>query len=150
MNPRVISITVHFTTALLVLLFVYTATMKLRDIPLFIGAMTHVAWLRKGAPLLAVAVPVTELVASILLMIARTRSIGLWMSSALMAIFTGYVGFILITATELPCTCGGVIQRMKWPQHLVFNIIFLIIAITGLIAQHQLIRINRSSRIPVT
>jgi hypothetical protein len=34
--------------------------------------------------------------------------------------------------TKLPCTCGGVISKMSWPQHVLFNSGFMILAIVGI------------------
>jgi hypothetical protein len=78
------------------------------------------------------AVPVTELAAAGLLLIRRTRRIGLFVSLALMVSFTLYLAFMLGTEKHLPCSCGGVMSAMSWGQHLVFNIFFTIVPIIGL------------------
>jgi hypothetical protein len=48
-----------------------------------------------------------------------------------MAAFTGYIGFMLLSNIELPCSCGGVISSLSWKNHLVFNILFLLLASVG-------------------
>ncbi|WP_442892031.1 hypothetical protein [Chryseobacterium sp. VD8] len=27
----------------------------------------------------------------------------------------------------MPCSCGGVIKNLTWPQHLIFNLFFVVI-----------------------
>jgi hypothetical protein len=49
---------------------------------------------------------------------------------------------MLAYAKHLPCSCGGVIKKLTWPQHLAFNIFFLLIAMTGIILQRKHTRKN--------
>jgi len=32
---------------------------------------------------------------------------------------------------RIPCSCGGIIAKLSWGQHLVFNLIFLGLALIG-------------------
>lgn len=142
------AIFIEVTTALFVLLFIYTAIMKLRDIPFFIGSMNHSPILRPYAPFLSVYIPAVELILAILLIFPDTRYAGLVCASLLMLIFTAYIAYILLSSDQLPCSCGGVIQQMKWPAHLIFNILFLLMGASSIVLKNQLIAINRSSRTP--
>lgn len=143
------AIFIEVTTSLFVLLFIYTAIMKLKDIPFFIGSMNHSPILRPYAPFLSVYIPVVELIVALLLIMPFTRYSGLICASLLMLIFTGYIAYILLFSDQLPCSCGGVIQQMKWPSHLIFNFFFLSIGIISIIFKKQVIAINRRSRTPV-
>lgn len=142
------TIFIEVTAALFVLLFIYTAIMKLRDIPFFIGSMNHSPILRPYAPFLSVYIPSVELIIAILLILPFTRYAGLVCASLLMLIFTAYIAYILLYSDQLPCSCGGVIQQMKWPAHLIFNILFLLMGTSSIVLKNQLIAINRSSRTP--
>jgi uncharacterized membrane protein YphA (DoxX/SURF4 family) len=133
---------IEIVVALYVLLFLYTAIMKFRDIPFFIGSMSHTPVLRPYATLLAGMIPAMELAIAILLIIPRTRHYGL------MGIFTLYVAFILTTMKKLPCSCGGVLQQLNWKEHLVFNSGFLLVGIVACYWNKHFIAINRRSRIP--
>lgn len=59
---------------------------------------------------------------------------------------------MLLFVSELPCSCGGIIQRLSWKGHLAFNTLFTILAYSGFIVSKQsknFIAINRESRKPV-
>ena len=140
---------IEIVVALYVLLFLYTAIMKFRDIPFFIGSMSHTPVLRPYATILAGMIPAMEIAIAILLIIPRTRHYGLLTGTGLLGIFTLYVAFILATMKELPCSCGGVLQQLNWKEHLVFNSGFLLAGIVACYWNKQFIMINRSSRIPV-
>lgn len=140
---------VDFVAGLFVLLFLYTAIMKLKDFRFFIGSMSHTPLLRPYSTLLAGLIPGVEIAITILLIIPSTRFWGLLLATGLMAIFTFYVAYILSTMKQLPCSCGGVIQEMNWREHLLFNISFFVAGISGILTYKRIIAINRSSRIPV-
>jgi putative oxidoreductase len=116
---------------LLVLLFAYTGASKL------LGHQKMLAQLEQsGLPeplpqLASYAVPVVELVIALLLSFERSRLAGLWGACLAMLFFTGYVAFIL-SGKNIPCSCGGVIAKMNWQQHLYFNIFFLLVSILSL------------------
>ena len=147
MSPR--QLYIEIIVALYVLLFLYTAIMKLRDIPFFIGSMSHTPILRSYAGILAGMIPAMEIAIAILLIIPRTRQYGLWTGTGLMGIFTLYVAFILATMKELPCSCGGVLQQLNWKEHLVFNSGFLLAGMLACFWNKEFIAINRRSRTPV-
>lgn len=118
----------ELTAALLVLLFLYTAITKLKDRDGFVAAMAHNPILSGYTYLLSWLIPLLEVTVVVLLFIPGWRRYGLLTGSILMAVFTGYVAYMLLGESELPCTCGGILQRMSWPQHFWFNLFFTIIA----------------------
>lgn len=52
-----------------------------------------------------------------------------------MVIFTAYIVVILQFSEEIPCACGGVLQSLGWKEHLIFNIVFSLIALTGVLLE---------------
>jgi hypothetical protein len=86
---------------------------------------------------LSVAVPASELIVAVLLLPNSTRRYGLIGAAALMTFFTAYVIYVLEFTIERPCSCGGIIRELTWPQHLVFNISFLLLAMLGLCIQYR-------------
>ena len=70
-------------------------------------------------PLFIIAV---ELFLVRLLCYQKTQNIGLLGSFILMLIFTVYIGIMLVTSDNLPCSFGGILEKMSWTQHLYFNI----------------------------
>lgn len=69
-----------------------------------------------------------EAIAVMLLLIPLTRWYGLILAALLMSLFTAYIAYMLITASALPCSCGGIISKLGWKEHLWLNIILFIIA----------------------
>ncbi|REC67332.1 hypothetical protein DRF58_15580 [Epilithonimonas hispanica] len=71
---------------------------------------------------------VIELAICILLIFERSRKIGLYSSFVLMVSFTVYIYMILNYSEFIPCSCGGILEKMDWKTHLIFNIATVIIA----------------------
>ena len=67
-------------------------------------------------------VPVTELLLALLLLVRKTRFMGLLLSTHLMLLFTLYVLYVLhIPKENIPCSCGGLISQLGWKGHLWLN-----------------------------
>lgn len=123
---------VEIIAALFILLFVYTGINKiitidtlkyvLKDYPLIGNFNSLVAW----------GLPIVELMVAGLLLIPASRKIGLYSSLFLMIGFTSYLVYMLTFTTLRPCTCGGMLQKLSWSQHLIFNILFIILGILGI------------------
>ncbi|WP_417857511.1 MauE/DoxX family redox-associated membrane protein, partial [Xanthomarina gelatinilytica] len=58
----------------------------------------------------------------------RFRIPALFAAFALMVMFTAYIVIILNFSDFIPCSCGGVLEKLSWTQHLIFNIAFIILA----------------------
>lgn len=118
-------------TYLLLALFVYTAASKLSAIPSFSSTLSKSPLISSFSTVIAWAIPIAELFISLLLILSATRKTGLQASLAIMAIFTAYLSYMVLSGSKLPCHCGGVISTMSWHQHIWFNIAFIGIAYTG-------------------
>ena len=77
-------------------------------------------------------IPIIEIIIALLLAIPKYRLPGLYGSFALMTMFTAYIIAILNFSTKIPCSCGGVLELLGWKEHLVFNIVFVILAGIGI------------------
>lgn len=121
--------------SLLVGLFVYTALSKLLDYDTFRSQLNKSPFLATISGITAWALPLTELIAAVLLVVYRTRLTGLYLSFFLMALFTAYIQVMLQYSYYLPCSCGGVLASMSWTQHLIFNIAFTALAAVGVLLQ---------------
>jgi len=145
---------VDFIAAVLIFLFVYTATSKLFTFDQFKAVISASPLLGEHAGLLSWLVPSAELVVSLLLFLSFSREYGFLFSSILMGVFSLYIAYMLLFSPDpLPCSCGGVLKQMSWSQHLIFNIIFFLLSVFGWRITRSLnkdfIAINRQSRIPV-
>lgn len=135
----------------LIFLFVYTAINKLLDFRTFKTTLTRSPLVGNRADLLSWSLPVMELATACLLVFPRTHLTGLRLSLALMSLFTIYVAYMILFVPHLPCSCGGIISQLSWMQHLIVNIFFTLLALTGIILRTKpefFIRINRTSRTP--
>lgn len=128
-------IVVAIISLLLVLLFSYAAISKMLEFHKFMGQLKSSPLLQPVSGVLTWFIPSAELYAVILLLIPSWRRSGLLMSAVLMTVFTLYISVMLVFFDKLPCSCGGVFERMSWNQHLVFNIVFTLLAAAGLFLQ---------------
>jgi hypothetical protein len=132
------SIIIEIIAALLILLFFYTGLNKLLEPGKFEFALTKSPVVANYYKDLAKLLPIIELVVGTLLIFPQSRRIGFYGSFLLMTIFTIYIGGLLLFSTSMPCSCGGVLEQMNWSQHLIFNIVFLVLSLVGLIFSKEL------------
>ena len=112
----------------LILLFVYASSMKLIDFNQFVLQLSKSPMLIEIRYYVAWFIPAIELITAVLLVFRSTRAAGLLLSIALMSLFTFYIIAILGFSEYIPCSCGGILEKMGWGGHLVFNVIFLTLA----------------------
>lgn len=117
---------------LFILLFVYAAVSKLLDYENFKVQLGQSPLLSVYALWLAPSVLVFEFLFAILLLFHASRYMGLLGSYIIMVLFSVYIYLILNFSTFVPCSCGGVLEKMTWSEHLLFNICFTILALIAL------------------
>jgi uncharacterized membrane protein YphA (DoxX/SURF4 family) len=115
------------------LLFLYTSLSKLADYEAFKNVLTASPLLKPVAGLIAWLVPVSELVIVVLLFIPPYRLKGLYASVILICFFTLYLLYMIVFTPHLPCKSGGVIKLLTWPEHIVFNLFFVFLSVTGIL-----------------
>jgi hypothetical protein len=120
------------------MLFLYASVSKFLDFQRFIGEMNNQPLPNSWTPFLVWTVPSLEIAISLALIFERTRMVGLIASLVLMTLFTIYTAIILLHFFDyVPCSCGGVIRKLSWPQHLVFNLFFVALSVLGIILQRR-------------
>lgn len=102
------------------------------DLDSFRTVLSRSALLEHMAPAVAYGIPLTEIGVAAILVIPRLQQMGLYLSLALMLIFTCYLTYMVLFSSEKICSCGGVISSLSWQQHIWFNLAFIIVAITGI------------------
>ncbi|MEH6763827.1 MAG: MauE/DoxX family redox-associated membrane protein [Aequorivita antarctica] len=120
--------TVVVVSYLFVLLFLYAAISKLLAFETFTVQLAQSPLLSAYAGVIAWAVPGLEILIAILLTIPKYRIPALYVSFTLMVMFTTYIYIILNFSEFIPCSCGGVLEKLSWTQHLIFNVVFIILA----------------------
>lgn len=128
---------IEIICSLLILLFVYAAVSKLADYERFIIQLSKSPFITSFSNLIAWSLPTIEILIALLLAIKKTRLTGLYASFFLMCLFTAYLIIMLNFSYYVPCSCGGVLQRLSWDQHIVFNSFFIAISAAGAIMQHK-------------
>ncbi len=118
-------------------LFTYTALSKAMDFKNFQVQLARSPLLSAYAGIISYAMIILELSAVGLLSFAVTRRHGLYASFGLMTAFTLYIWLILNYSDFVPCSCGGILEKMSWNQHLVFNIGSVLLALYGIILMEK-------------
>lgn len=120
-----------------IVLFVYAAGNKLVDIQKFRVQIGQSPLLTEIAPFISWFIPGAEILIAIMLAVVRFRLMGLYASFTLMVIFTAYIIIILNFSKHIPCSCGGVLEKLGWAEHLIFNIAFVILGLAGIILESK-------------
>lgn len=123
---------IEFISYFFILLFCYAGISKLMDFENFQVQISASALLNRFSQFLPYTIIIVEFLIAGLLCYRKTSNIGLIGSFVLMLIFTGYIALILSTSDNLPCSCGGILEKMSWYQHLYFNIGCVILSVIGL------------------
>jgi hypothetical protein len=127
------AIVIEIISSLLILLFVYAALSKLFDYKTFLFQLRRSPYIKNMAEIVVWLLPLGELIIVLTLAIKRTRTVGLYLSFFLMLLFTGYIYLIQHFSYYVPCSCGGVLSNMSWNQHLIFNLGFVFLSLTGIL-----------------
>lgn len=122
------SVFIEGVVFLYVLLFVYAAVSKLLDFENFRLQLGQSPLLSAFALWVSWLVPLIELAIAVLLLIPKFRKTGLKAALSLMVMFTAYIFIILHYSSFVPCSCGGILEKMSWRVHEIFNLVFIILA----------------------
>lgn len=109
----------------LIFLYVYTAFSKLVDLEKFEQQISQITLLKEAPVVVFGFLFIGEVVSAILLAYKKTMAKGFLLSSILLLLFTLYITSILISSRHLPCSCGGIMQKLSWTQHLILNCFLL-------------------------
>ncbi len=118
---------------LYIVLFVYTASSKLMHLGVFRLRLERMPYIAPYAQWISWGIPFLELVIAGLLLFHGYRLIGLYASLILMFVFTGYIIAVLQFSEHIPCSCGGVLSALRWDDHILFNMVFLVLALAAII-----------------
>lgn len=112
-------------------LFTYAAVSKLLEYEKFQAQIGQSPLLTAFSGFVVWFIPTVEIIVSLLLAIPRFRTIGLLSAFSLMVLFSTYIIAILNFSSFVPCSCGGVLSKMGWQEHLIFNIVFVFLCMYG-------------------
>ncbi len=148
------SIFVDTVTCLLIILFLYTGLYKTIHHEDFASTIINAPLITPYYLFISYAIPAIELLitAGLLTSLVRENAVlrkwSLLASAILMATFTWYVWYMLKFSPRLPCSCGGIIDKMNWHQHLYFNTTFTILSILAFIMNRK--QYMQTEKLPIT
>ena len=121
-------------TAALAVLFCYAAMSKLLNYEQSEQEMLNQVFPRSLALVLTWLVPSVELIICLLLLLKKTQYIALWAAALLLSAFSIYIAVVMTRVFgRVPCSCGGILKNMSYGAHLLFNILFIMAACSGIV-----------------
>lgn len=122
---------------LFILLFVYAAVSKIIDFENFKIQLAQSPILSLYAITIAYGVVFGEIIIAFLLCFSKSRNLGLYLFLGFMTAFTIYIYLILNHSPFVPCSCGGILEKLGWTQHLWFNSVISLCGILMLLAEKK-------------
>ncbi|WP_289058423.1 MauE/DoxX family redox-associated membrane protein [uncultured Flavobacterium sp.] len=142
-NSKISTVFQKIICLLYVMLFVYAAVSKLLDFENFQVQLGQSPLLSSYAAVVSWLVPLTELSIAFVLFIPKWRTYGFYACLSMMTMFTAYIYIVLHYSTFVPCSCGGILEKMSWNIHLLFNIFFVLIALIAICLNSNSIKEDR-------
>ena len=129
----------EFIRYVFIVLLFYAATSKFLEYSQFYNDLINspVFGNEQVALFISWFIPIIELAIAGFLISSRYRNIGLCLASGLIFLFTVYIIWILEFSSNIPCSCGGIINNLTWQEHLIFNSFFLFLGILGIYLQSR-------------
>ena len=140
-------IAIEIICFLFIVLFVYAAVNKILAFQKFTVQIGQSPLLTGFGNFIPALVIFLELGTSALIALPGARIFGLYAAFSLITMFTAYIIAILNFSSFIPCSCGGVLEKLKWTDHLIFNFAFLLLAFVALMLypRHDSLKRNNSS-----
>lgn len=123
----------HGICVICMVLFFCSAYSKIAEHEAFYRGLSSVKMIRNWAKLISWAVPVAELLISVLLIFPKTYKWGLYGFTILMTVFTVYIVSMMIWADTFPCHCNLFVEKLSWEQHAWFNLGFIGLSISAIV-----------------
>lgn len=122
------------------ILFLYSGVSKYMDYDVFSEQMALIPLLAPIREGVAVLLPAMEIGVAVALFFSGARLIALYFTFSMMLAFTGFVIYLLNDNEHLHllCTCGGLLDQLSWPAHLVLNSVLLLLSGFSIVIQRLL------------
>tara|TARA_R110002050_G_scaffold279773_2_gene426534 strand:+ start:1015 stop:1464 length:450 start_codon:yes stop_codon:yes gene_type:complete len=130
-SKRVYQIIPKIASILYIVLFVYAATSKLLDYEQFKIQLGQSPIITAYADIVAWGIPLIEFIIVGLFLFPRFMLFAFYSSYTLMILFTSYIIITLNFSDYIPCSCGGVLEDLGWSEHIIFNLVFITMAIVS-------------------
>lgn len=118
-------------SALMVLLFIYASISKIIDFQKFQIELGKSPILGPFYQFAGKGVLALEIIVALMFFSDKTKLLALYVSFGMMVLFTFYIIVIINFSDYIPCSCGGVLQNLTWSQHILFNLVFVVLSAIG-------------------
>jgi hypothetical protein len=116
---------------LLIFLMLYASISKIFEYNIFIQQLRLSPFFAIGhTKTIALMVLSLEMIIAVLFLIPHAQNIAFLLSLCLLTSFTVYI-HIIQYSEFIPCSCGGILGKLSWNDHIIFNIFFIIISFFG-------------------
>jgi hypothetical protein len=137
----------EFIAGIFITLFIYAASSKVLEFDKFRIQISQSPLLTAFGDWIAWFVITIETLTVVFLSVRRLRIIGLYSSFGLMVAFAAYIIAIIKFSEFIPCSCGGILEHMSWNTHLIFNLVFVVLATIGVFLETNKIQIRKSDNL---
>jgi hypothetical protein len=120
-------------SGLLAFLLMYAAVSKLIGYTTFSIQLSQSPFITGFAKVIALVVPGIEICIAVMVALRGVRLLALYAALFLLSLFTAYIAAMLHYSYYIPCSCGGVLASLSWKKHLIFNTVFIIITLAGIL-----------------
>jgi len=127
---------------LFAVLFVYAASSKLLTYDEFKVQISKSPLIMNQGWWISWFIPMAEMIIAAMLFVPRLQLFGLYGAFLLMFVFTLYIAFMLLFIPSLPCSCGGILNKLGWTEHLYFNTAFTVLAVVGIVLLNRQKKVN--------
>lgn len=130
---------------LYIILFVYASLNKFLDFNNFQVQLGQSPVLTAYADWISWGIPIIELIIAGLFIFSKYTLLAFYVSFSLMIMFTTYIIVILNFSDFIPCSCGGVLEKLSWTDHIIFNLVFIAIAVVGIQFSDMQLNVKREA-----
>jgi len=107
----------------LFVLFCYATVGKINTFDLFVNNLEKSLFFEDyNVYILALIIVGIEGLIPLLIFFPVTEKLGYIAAFLLFFLFTGYILMMKLYSPFMPCSCGGLIEKLSWNGHIVFNI----------------------------
>lgn len=89
---------------------------------------------------------IIELSIALMLMFPASALMGIRLAIVYLIIASSYIGSVLLFADRSMCTCAAFFKMLSWPQHIMINLVLIVIGAGVLIARDREKRIERNQQ----
>ena len=119
-------------SVLIALMWAAAAFGKLKDLEDFRFQLGQSPLLYGFEEILTWVVPYGELLLAVVLIYPASRLFALYTSVFLLWLFITYIVALLRFSYDVPCACSGFAEGLSWKGHVIFNIVFMALAIIAI------------------